>query len=408
MTRGRTLTTGPERPPDVSNLLLPLAEARRAIDRVPLRPVPRSWVSPFDAVGRVTDGVVRARRDEPPADLAAMDGYAVRFASRPATLRFRLRPGLVGIRSRGRRLARGEAIAIATGATLPERADAVVRKERAWVRGEEVRVRRRIPRGADIHRHGDDVRRGSTLLAPGDPVRPYHAALLTAQGIRRVPVRIVRVVVQPVGDELVPADAPKTGRVVDSLSPLIASLLPRTKVRVRPPVRDEGRRLARALRSAARAADLVVTIGGTSVGERDRTKRTVALVGRLVFGGVRVNVLKRGGFGLLGPVPVVMLPGQVVAAVTTWHEHGARVLARLLGAAPPRTERVRLARRLRNPHPMDAVYLLRIRGGRAEPARWGPRLYSQLLDADGFTIVPRGATWARGARIEVRSLQGGG
>lgn len=365
-------------------------------------------MSPFEAVGRITGGRVRARRDEPPADLAAMDGYAVRFASHRAPLRFRLRPGRVGIRSGGRRLAPGEAIAIATGATLPERADAVVRKERAWVGGGEIHVRRRIPRGADIHRQGGDVRRGSTLLVPGDPVRPYHAALLTTQGIRRVPVRIVRVVVQPIGDELVPADAPGPGRVVDSLSPLIASLLPRMKVRLRPPVRDDGRRLARALRSAAKSADLVVTIGGTSVGERDLTKRTVASVGRLVFGGVRVNVLKRGGFGLLGRVPIVMLPGQVVAAVTTWHEHGARVLARLLGAAPPRTERVPLGRRLRNPHPMDAVYLLRMRGGRAEPARWGPRLYSQLLDADGYAIVPRGATWARGARIEVRSLRGRG
>ena len=336
-----------------------------------------------------------------------MDGYAVRSVGGRFPTTFRLRKGLQRTRTSHRHLGPGEAVAITTGAPLPLGATAVVRKERGLAFAGILRVRHRVVEGCDVHRRGEDLARGSVLLRRGERVRPYHVGLLLAQGYRTVRVFAPRVTIVPIGDELVHRgpSAPR-GHVPDSISPVIAGLmLPATPSILRP-LPDDRRAVARALRVAARASDLVVTIGGTSVGPRDITKPAVVSVGRLLFGGVRVNVLKRGAVGTIGRTPVVLLPGQVVSAVAVWHEHGLRVLSRLtrLDLAPK--ERVVLARRLTNPHAMDSVYLFRISSDRATPCRWGVRLYSELLHAQGFGIVRAGSTLPKGATLEVQRLAG--
>ncbi len=333
-----------------------------------------------------------------------MDGYAVRFAPGATRDRYRLRRGLAVAGRTVRALAVGEAVPIATGAPLPPGADAVARKERTRRDRGWLLVRGRLARGTDIHRKGEDLRAGAILLTAGAILDPYSAAILTAQGIGRIHVRTVRLALVPIGDELRAVPDRRRGEIADSISPLIGALAPSCAVTVGPPVPDRPTALARAIERAARTSDLVVTIGGTSVGEKDFTKATVSSLGELLFDGVRVNVLKRAAVGRVGRTPVVLLPGQVVAAVAAWHEHGLHVLSRRLGAPLVRWETVRLARPLSNPHPMDSVYLFRVVAGRAYPCRWGVRLYSELLRANAWGVVGRRASLRAGAPLRVQRL----
>jgi molybdopterin molybdotransferase len=319
---------------------------------------------------------------------------------------YRLRSGLVAPGIRGRPLGPGEAVAITTGARLPAHTDAVVRKERSLRVAGELRVRGQITVGTDVHVTGEDLRTGDVILRDGERIRPYHLALLTAQGVDPLRLRRARVAIVPIGDELTDRPARARGEVRDSISPLIRGLTPSADCTVSTPVADRRDAIARAILRARRSSDLIVTIGGTSVGPKDFVKGAVASIGSVAFGAVRVNVLKRASVGMVGDVPVVMLPGQVVSAVVAWHEHGLHVLSRLLGSDFVRWETVRLAVRLENPHPMDTVYLFRVRGGLARPCLWGVRLYSALISSNAWGIVPRHTILPAGALLRVQPLSG--
>jgi molybdopterin molybdotransferase len=360
------------------------------------------------AVGLISVRTVRTAHPEPPRDAAAMDGFAVRFVGGRPRRSYRLLQGLVTAGKSAQSLLPGEAIAISTGAPLPGGADAVARKERTLRVGHTLRVRGRLRIRTDVHRKGEDLPEGATIVRQGERVRPYHVALLLAQGIRTIRARAARLTLIPIGDELTGRPGRSRGAIRDSISPLIGALAPSSVCSATPPVPDRRAALTHALRRAAGASDLVVTIGGASVGVKDLTKPAVASIGTVLFGGVRVNVLKRSSVGVVGRVPVVMLPGQVVSAVVAWHEHGLHVLSRLLRTSLVRWERVRLEESLRNPHPMDSVYLFGVRDGLARPRRWGVRLYSDLLRSNAWGIIPRHCTLRAGTTLRVQRLIEGG
>lgn len=333
-----------------------------------------------------------------------MDGFAVRLGTPPSARVFRLLPGLVVPGGPRGRVATGAAVRISTGAAVPVGADAVVRQERARVVAGELRVSRPVARGTDIHRRAEDLPQGSLLLRSGERIRPYHLALLAAQGVETVRVRSPRITILVTGEEFLHRTRSGSSSGRDTISPLVGRLVPEAGAVRRWTAGDDRGTLARFLRRAAKNADLVVTIGGTSVGLRDQTKAAVRSVGRAVFEGVRVNVLKRGAVGVVDGVPIVMLPGQIVSAVIAWHEYGRPLMDRLTGAPARRPERVALARAVRNPHPMDSVYLFRVLRGVARPCRWGVRLYSELARANAYGIVPRHSVLPAGASLEVRWL----
>ncbi len=367
----------------------------------------RSTLVPLaEALGRASAETVRALHPEPRVDVAAMDGFALRIPPRSGGFEFRLRRGLARPGRPRPQLRIGQAIEIATGAALPRGANAVLRRERARTQGRWLFARRRAALAADVHRAGEDVRRGDVLLRPGERVRPYHLPQLLDQGITRLRVRVPRVTIVATGDEIRRRPVPGGPHIRDSISPLIAQLAREAEVVRMRRLGDDPRRLVAALREAAASSDLIVTIGGTSIGRHDRTKAAVASVGRVLFAGVRVNVLKRGAVGEIEGIPIVMLPGQVVAAVIVWHEYGRTILARLAGSAPARPEAARLAARLRNPHAMDSLFLFRYDRGRVWPRRWGVRLFSELARADAYGVVPRRSDLAPGTQVEVRHLVG--
>jgi len=246
--------------------------------------------------------------------------------------------------------------------------------------------------------------RGDVLLARGESVGAAHIAAFLAQRLPRVPVVRLRVTILPIGDELVSAEGRGARRVWDHMGPTIAALLPFANVKLSSPVPDDQRNVEHALLQAARNSDLLFTIGGSSVGDRDVTKSAVREVGRLWFEGVQVNVLKRGSVGTVGRVPVIVLPGQLVSAVTVFHEHGMHVISRMVGRELRRFERATLTRDLHVDHHLDSTYLFQISGHDATPLPWGVARMTALVRAQAFAVLDRGRTYRVGEQITVQRL----
>jgi molybdenum cofactor synthesis domain-containing protein len=325
-----------------------------------------------------------------------MDGFALglRAGERRSTFRLRADPL--------RRLGHGEAFPIATGATLPLGASAVARRESCRVAGDQLHLVAPVPVGRDVHLAGASIARGTVIAVPERSIDGYAWAALLAAGTRRVPVEVLRITVFPTGDEL--ARARQHGRPpVDTIGPWIASVTARwATVRRGPALPDEVRRIRSAIESACPSSDLVVTIGGTSVGPKDRTKPAVAAAGNVVVGGTQVNVLKRAGVGWVRRRPVLMLPGQVEGAVVAFHEFGLRLIGRMRGIELGTPESRRLAVGFTVDHRMDSTVLFERSGERVRPLGWGVNRYHALLRAEWFGYFARGRTYRRGQEIAVQ------
>lgn len=386
-------------------MLLPLPVAREKLETVLLRRPPVVRVPVRGAPGRLAAGRVRAKHPYPERDLSAMDGYALRVGKGPAGGPFSLqRSAFPGRPSDRPRLRVGDAVYVATGAPLPPGADTVVRIESTREEAGHVHLRQPARVGQDILRSGESIGRGDLLLEPGQRIRPVDLGALRALRIRAVPVYRLRAAVLPIGDEFVRPRSRTTRSVPEYLGPIVAGLLDFCDVERVPPLPDDRDSVAAALREAARHNDLVVTIGGSSVGAKDVTKAAVVEVGRLLFEGVTTNVLKRGAVGLVHGTPVVVLPGQVVAAVTVLHEHGLHLLSRMVGRELRDYEEATLDERMVVRHRMDSVYLFRLYGGKASPLPWGVARTTALLRADAFGILSRGRDYRPGDTVRVQRL----
>ena len=327
---------------------IPLAEARRLVmdDAVPL---PAERVPAETALGRVLAEDVASPRTLPPADVSAMDGYAVRAAdlggateARPAALALAYE-----VRAGGgapRPLAAGEAARIFTGAPLPPGADTVVRQEDTETPpgGEDPRVRVRVapPQGEHVRPAGEDVREGEAVLAAGTRLGPAHLGMLASLGRTRVAVhRAPRVAILSSGDELVEPDARDLsgGRIVSSNG---ISLAAQCREAGALPVdlgiaRDRPEELERLL-AAGLFADVLVSSAGVSVGDHDHVRPVLEKLGcRLVFWGVRIKPGYPVAYGRFeGPGPRVFgLPGNPVSAMVTFEQLVRPLLLRMAGHA---------------------------------------------------------------------------
>lgn len=306
-------------------------------------PVPEE-VALEDAAGRVLAAPAVARLTQPPFDASAMDGYAVRGADLPGTLR------VVGEAAAGRgwngTLAASEAVRIFTGAPVPAGADSVVMQEDASREGELVRIDAAASR-TNIRPRGNDFAEGDSL-APGRLLGAADIALLAAMNLPRVTVaRAPRVAILAGGDELVEVGVtPAPGQIVSSNDLAIAALARAAGAEVRrlPLARDTEESL-RAAFAAAEGADLVVTIGGASVGDHDLIARVAADLGMSrAFHRIAMRPGKPLMAGRIGAQAMLGLPGNPVSALVCGVLFLQPLIWRLQGReAPPRLAHARLA-----------------------------------------------------------------
>jgi molybdopterin molybdotransferase len=294
------------------------------------------------AVGRVLAAEVRSPVDVPAFDRSTMDGYAVRsadLADAPCAL------PVVGESAAGGvwpgALEAGTTVRIFTGAPLPEGADAVVMQEEVTREGERARFTRAVKPGTSVHRAGSDLAEGAVVLAAGSRVTPFHIpALVGVEALRLSVARRPVVSIVLTGDELRDAGTPaRRGRIVDVIGPGLSALVTACGglARVEPTVGDDRDAVRATVRRALRGADLVLTVGGVSVGDRDVVRDSLEAEGvALDFWRVAIKPGKPLCLGRSrDDVRVLGLPGNPSSALMTFTLFGAPLLRALQGDAQP-------------------------------------------------------------------------
>lgn len=291
------------------------------------------------AAGLVLAMDVRAPAPLPPESRAAMDGVAVRAgdlagASPAAPCRLRVDGASLAGDGDTRPLAPGTARDIATGAPLPEGADAIVRVEDLRRAGDVVEVSASVPPGHDVRPVGQDAAAGQVLASAGRVLDTGALGGLAGAGVTTVDVvPPPRLVVLPTGDEVVAGTTP------DAVGPALRHLFSHdgATVVVGRPVRDHPAVIRDAVLDHARDHDLVVTVGGVSVGPRDHAGDLVAALAT----GHEVSLALRPGRPFAwgrtgGGATVLCLPGTPLAALAAGVVLVRPVIARLAGRPAPR------------------------------------------------------------------------
>lgn len=306
------------------------------------RPLGRESVKLDEAHGRVLAAPVLAQVDSPPADVSAMDGYAVREADLP-TARI-IGKSFPGAGYSGA-VEPGECVRIFTGAPVPAGADRVVVQEIVRTDGDTMIVDGNVAPGRHIRRQGADFRAGDTLLLAGR--RLDARALVAAAGADLGALEVwrqPRVTIFGTGDELTePGTArEQPGTIPDSVSLGIGGLVAEWGGEAvgRQRLPDDRQVMQRAVGEALALSDVVVLTGGASVGEKDYAKEVLSALGlELIFSKVAIKPGKPVWFGRIGATHVMGLPGNPTSALVTGRLLLAPLLAGLSGTDPVRALR---------------------------------------------------------------------
>ena len=293
-----------------------------ALERIlaKVRPLEAKPMELLEALGATLAEDIVADRDIPPFRNSAMDGYAVRgadVADVPASLK------VVGDIAAGavpaRPIVRGEAMRIMTGAPLPDGADTIVRVEDTDNGKDTVHITAFTRTGTSVRAAGEDLRNGETVLAHGTVLRAAEIGVLATLG--RTTVSVIphpRVAVLSTGDELVELDQPLgPGQIRDANRYTLSSAA--RAVGATPIifgiVRDTADDLRRALRDAAKQADVIVTSGGVSVGDHDHVKPVVDELGSMDFWSIAIRPGRPLAFGEIDGRLIFGLPGNPVSSL---------------------------------------------------------------------------------------------
>jgi molybdopterin molybdotransferase len=393
--------------------LIDVATARRLVLEA-VRPLETEHVPLGAALDRVLAEALASEEELPPFDSSAMDGYAV-IAGPAAELAVvdESRAGHPASRAAGA----GEAIAISTGAKLPERADAIVPVEQAELRDGRVSVPATRP-GDHVRRAGEDVRRGEVVLAAGAVLGPAELAVAASLGRERLVCgRRPRVAVLVTGDELVEPGRPLgPGQIRDSNATALASQTQRAgaEIAARRVVPDELDATTAALGDALAGADVVCVSGGVSVGPHDHVKPALRSLGvEERFWGVALKPGKPVWFGVAERALVFGLPGNPVSAMVTFQLFVRPALRALAGgrAEDARAEAALGSPVERNPSRDQAIrcrLMFDSGGWRAELTRpeQGSHVLTSMLGADALAIVEAGeGELPAGTRVPVELLR---
>jgi molybdopterin molybdotransferase len=290
--------------------LLPVSEA---LDRVLANAasLPSEMVPLAAAHGRVLAADLKALRTQPPSDVSAMDGYAVRAADiAAAPVELKVTGEVAAGRPFSGSVGAGEAVRIFTGGVIPAGADTIAIQEQAERSGDRVRVVKATPINKHIRRAGLDFKAGDVLLPRGRFLTGRDVTLAAATNNATVPVtRRAKVAVFATGDELVMAGGnPGPGQIVYSNGYAVTAL-----------ARSEG-------------ADVLVTTGGASVGDYDLVQKAFAAEGMsLSFWKVALRPGRPLMHGTLGGMHALGLPGNPVSAFVCAFLFMVPLLRRLAG-----------------------------------------------------------------------------
>jgi molybdenum cofactor synthesis domain-containing protein len=379
--------------------LIEYPEAERLVlESTPGLPVEETPL--VEALGLALAWDLRATTDSPPFDNSAVDGYAIRSADADVGRVFTVVDEAPAGRPAKKRVGDGEAIKIFTGGVIPDGADAVVMVENTSGWGEEFELEKVPAPRSNIRPAGEDTRRGDVILRAGTEVGAPEIALAATQGYGKLPVyRRPKVVVLSTGTELVEPGTRdlEPGEIFDSNSYAIVAAAREAGAEARRlyAASDDADTLRAAIEEALETADVVVTSGGVSVGEKDLVKSTMLDLGvDQVFWGVKFKPGKPLFYGTRGETRLFGLPGNPVSAVVCFDLFVRPALMRMMGREDRRRPRIQvyfeqdIVNKFGRLHAMRVSLKRTDKGWLAESVgAQGSGLVSSLTKADALALI---------------------
>jgi molybdenum cofactor synthesis domain-containing protein len=312
-------------------------------------------------------------------------------------------------------LRRGETVAIATGAPVPQGANAVVMVEDAKrLDTDDVEIYSAVAPGENVSQIGEDVKQGAVVLEKGRKLKPPDLGLLVALGRKTVAVaRRPMVGVLSTGNELSDSSPVVAGRVADVNRPLLMAMVEECGGM---PMdlgiaRDDSEEIFRRLKQGFASADLVLVTAGTSVGKGDLVPDAINALGKpgMLVHGIAMRPSLPTGLAVVNGKPIISLPGLPVSAVFAFSTFVQPLILRMLGTEPDPQPKVR-ARAVKRIVGVPGFrtfirVVVRERDGKlsAEPLRTpGSGMLTTLTRANGIVVVPEKVEgYDEGAEVEV-------
>jgi molybdopterin molybdotransferase len=401
---------------------MPVEKARAYIRKflTPVTAVERLHIRA--ALGRVLAQEILSTMDVPLNDNSAMDGYAVRFADLKPDAEVTLT--VIGASFAGKPFSgvagAGHAVRIMTGGVLPAGCDTVVMQERVTVSGERVTIPGGQQKAQNVRYAGDDIKQDAVVFERGQILRPAELGMIASLGIGEVSVyRKLRVAFFSTGDELAAlGEQLAAGQLYDSNRYTIHGMLTRLGVEAidMGSIRDDPAAIEAAFGEASRAADVVITSGGVSVGEADFVKQILQRLGEVLFWKIAMKPGRPLAYGKVGDAHFFGLPGNPVSAMVTFYQFVREALLILGGVAEPRplpvlkaicTTPIKKApgrtefQRGILAQDADGKWSVRVTGNQSSG------ILSSMSQANCFIVLPdeQGNTQA-GAMVDVQLLEG--
>ncbi len=358
--------------------LTPLADALGRIDRF-VGPVAPRRIDLGAAAGCVLAADLNVASPAPSGPVALRDGWAVRSEE------------TVDAGTYAAAALAQAPVRIETGDQLPAGTDAVAETDVVRQRGSGWEALARVAPGDGVLPPGADASPDEPFMRAGRVLRRTDIASLQALDVTTIDVREPRIRLAPARIDVrlsilagCLADLTRAdGAAVDLVAAANADLAP-----------------------AGERADLLVLIGGTGSGVRDRSVQALARAGRVDFHGIALAPGETAAFGTIGQTPVLIVPGRLDAALAVWLTLGRRIIARLGGRRQPEpTVAGLLSRKVASSLGLAELVLLRREGDAVAPIAGGYLSFSALAQADGYMLVPpESEGYPAGARVEMRAL----
>jgi len=303
-------------------------------------PLGSEKVSILDALGRVISEDIQANRNIPPLDNSAMDGYALKYedvqkASSNDPVRLEVIEDLPAGFISKKKLEKGKAIRIMTGAPIPKGADTVIPVEETKKEDGSVLIFKAVGLGENIRKSGEDVKKGDRVISKGDAIRPAEVGMLASVGRSFVSVyQRPLVAILCTGDELVDVDGELDEvKIISSNSyTLSAQVKDCGAIPLQLGIaKDRKEEIEEKLRQGTRA-DVLISSAGVSVGDYDFVKDVMKNLGmEMVFWKVAMRPGAPLAFGTIGGKPVFGLPGNPVSSMISFEQFVRPSLLKMMG-----------------------------------------------------------------------------
>lgn len=391
--------------------LVTFEQAGQMID-AEIRPVERKEVIPLDeAAGRVLAADVSASHWTPPFDRATMDGYTVisadiQKASRDKPVPLKIIEEVFAGSVPHKELAHGQAAQVATGACLPEGADAVVMVEVTSRDDGMVYIGKPAVRGENISPKGSDIKKGEMLLKAGAFLYPARIGVLASQGLAEVEVFVRPVIaIMPTGEEVVAVGGVlEAGQIYDINSHTLAAVVRQNGCHVMMlPITGDRLDSLKTSFDRALVADMVVTSGGSSVGERDYMGELLKSMGDVKYHGVRLKPGKPSAFAVVKGKPVLCMPGHPTSCLINAYLLLAPALRKMarLPARGTETVNARLGENIKGAAGRTMFMPVMLKEGKVYSAFKGSGAITSTARADGYIVIPDDAELAENSEVGV-------